>query len=243
MANKTNVYLVEYAKQQLGLPYWYGTYGNTATEALYLAKKKQYPNQYKATDYPKQYGLRVTDCVGLIKGALWSETPTSKPVYNKEQDTSANGMIKRCSVRGPIETIPDIPGVLVHKDGHIGVYIGDGYVIEAKGHASGVVQTRLKERPWTDWGKLDYITYLEDIKLVDIQMPVLKKGMKGLQEIKTLQTLLNAKGFKGADGKELTVDGSFGSNTDFALRAFQQAVGLEVDGSCGKKTWTEILRN
>ena len=243
MANKTNLYLVEYAKAQLGLPYWYGTYGAIATEELYKAKKKQYPNNYKATDFPSQYGLRVHDCVGLIKGAMWSETPTSKPKYNKDEDTSANGMIKRCTERGPIETIPDIPGILVHKDGHIGVYIGDGYVIEAKGHASGVVQTRLKDRPWTDWGKSQYFTYVQDVKLVDIQMPVLKKGLKGLQEIKTLQILLNTKGFKGADGKELTVDGSFGTNTDYALRVYQESVGLEVDGSCGKKTWTEILKN
>ncbi len=38
MATKTNTGLVKYAKAQLGLPYWYGTYGNTATEALYKAK-------------------------------------------------------------------------------------------------------------------------------------------------------------------------------------------------------------
>ena len=27
--------------------------------------------------------------------------------------------------------MPDIPGLAVWHDGHIGVYIGDGYVIEA----------------------------------------------------------------------------------------------------------------
>ena len=40
---KTAKGLVEYAKAQLGLPYWYGTFGNTGSEELWKAKKKQYP--------------------------------------------------------------------------------------------------------------------------------------------------------------------------------------------------------
>ena len=36
---KTNTGLVAYAKAQLGLPYWYGTFGQIGTEALYNSKK------------------------------------------------------------------------------------------------------------------------------------------------------------------------------------------------------------
>ena len=43
MAAKTNYGLVAYAKAQLGLPYWYGTFGQIGTEALYTSKKKQWP--------------------------------------------------------------------------------------------------------------------------------------------------------------------------------------------------------
>ena len=39
MAAKTNLYLVEYCKAQLGHPYWMGTYGQIATKALYEANK------------------------------------------------------------------------------------------------------------------------------------------------------------------------------------------------------------
>lgn len=161
---KTAKGLVEYAKAQLGLPYWYGTFGNIGTAALYASKKKQYPKYYNWSgtphdNFPSQYGKRVHDCVGLIKGYLWSDSPTAVPKYNGSQDTSANGMLARCKENGNISTIPDIPGVLVFMDGHVGVYIGNGEVIEARGHEYGVVKTQLKSRPWKWWGKCPYIAY------------------------------------------------------------------------------------
>jgi cell wall-associated NlpC family hydrolase len=45
--------------------------------------------------------------------------------------------------------MPDIPGLAVWHDGHIGVYIGGGQVIEAMGTKYGVVKTELAE-PWMD---------------------------------------------------------------------------------------------
>ena len=36
---KTNDGLVNYAKAQLGKPYWYGTFGNTASKSLLNSKK------------------------------------------------------------------------------------------------------------------------------------------------------------------------------------------------------------
>ena len=42
------------------------------------------------------------------------------------------------------------------------MYIGNGEVIEARGHRFGVVKTKLKERPWTEYGKLKWIEYKED---------------------------------------------------------------------------------
>lgn len=157
---KTNLGLVEYAKAQLGLPYWYGTFGNKATANLYAAKKKDYPKYYVSwNDFPTQYGKRVHDCVGLIKGYLWSESVTATPKYNSEQDLSANGMRSACAERGDISTMPDIPGVLVFMSGHVGVYIGNGEVIEARGHEYGVVKTKLEGRGWRWWGKCPFIEY------------------------------------------------------------------------------------
>ena len=159
--SKTNIGLVNYCKAQLGLPYWYGTYGQTSSRQLYTAKKKQYPAQYTWPCPKDQLGKRVHDCVGLIKGYLWSDTSTSKPKYNAKQDVSANGMYNACKIKGNIKSIPDEPGVLVFMDGHVGVYIGNGYVIEARGHKYGVVKTKLAGRGWARWGKCPWITYAE----------------------------------------------------------------------------------
>lgn len=172
---KTSKGLVDYAKAQLGLPYWYGTFGLTATEALYKSKKKQYPQYYKwegtpYDNFPSQYGKRVHDCVGLIKGYLWSDTPTSAPKYaNGAPDVSANGMRTSCKEKGDIGTMPDVPGTLVFMNGHVGVYIGGGYVIEARGHEYGVVKTELKKRPWKWWGKCPWIDYSDSSAAAEVK--------------------------------------------------------------------------
>ena len=37
-----------------------------------------------------------------------------------------------------------------------------------------------------------------------------------------------------------TVDGGFGGQTEAAVKAFQQALGLFVDGKVGPKTWAAL---
>ncbi|MBQ8763301.1 MAG: C40 family peptidase [Clostridia bacterium] len=159
---KTNTGLVDYARSQLEKPYWYGTFGNTASKSLLNAKRKQYPSHYgdkRLEKYKSQYGERVHDCVGLIKGYLWSENPVSKPKYDESQDVSANGMLKKCTEKGKISTMPEMPGILVFKKGHVGIYVGNKRVIEARGFNYGVVETSLGKRGWTDWGKCPWISY------------------------------------------------------------------------------------
>ena len=58
--------------------------------------------------------------------------------------------------------MPNIPGILVFMPGHVGVYVGNGKVIEARGHAYGVVETNLVGRGWKEWGKLDWLEYEEE---------------------------------------------------------------------------------
>lgn len=75
---------------------------------------------------------------------------------------------------------------------------------------------------------------------VTISLPVLRKGSK-CEAVKTLQRLLNALGFTDASEKALAVDGSFGTATLYALKAYQTANKLEVDGICGVNTWKSLL--
>ena len=59
MASKTNTGLVAYAKAQVGNPYWYGTFGQVATEALLKSKMAQYPGQFEGSDR-RRHGLSTS---------------------------------------------------------------------------------------------------------------------------------------------------------------------------------------
>ena len=62
-------------------------------------------------------------------------------------------------------------------------------------------------------------------------------------EVRTVQILLNAKGYKGADGKALTVDGEYGSNTAYAVEQMQRKAGMEGInfGTVSNKTWKLLI--
>lgn len=167
MANgKTNIGLIEYCKAQLGKPYWFGTFGQKATKQLYTNKKAQYPSYYTSRDFESQIarGQKVHDCIGLIKGYMWCSSPTDeKPVYrsNGFPDTSADGQFDRAKRKGySMSTLPQVAGVLVFMKGHVGVYDGQGWVYEARGHSYGVVKTKLTSRPWKKWAYVEEIEYV-----------------------------------------------------------------------------------
>lgn len=63
--------------------------------------------------------------------------------------------------------------------------------------------------------------------------PPLKQGDSG-QYVIDLQTALVARGAK------ISKDGTFGPGTEAAVRAFQKAAGLYVDGLVGKRTWKAL---
>ena len=156
--------------------YWYGTYGKKCTKSLYDSKKRQYPDHYKS-DRTQKYmqqineGRYCADCIGLGKSFVWSNGIfEAKPKYNTNgmPDKSANGMFeyakKHGAKYGKIGTIPEIPGLAVRMSGHVGYYIGGGYVIEERGFNYGCVKTKLKDRKWTDWYELPGVTYIEETK-------------------------------------------------------------------------------
>ena len=72
-------------------------------------------------------------------------------------------------------------------------------------------------------------------------MPILRKGSTG-EAVKTLQRLLRQLQYVNTDGKTLLiVDGSFGSNTEAAVKRYQQKHLNGVDGIVGVKTWNKLL--
>ncbi len=147
-----------------GWGYVWGTFGQVLTESLLESKLRQYPDgvgNYEDVIRAQWLGGRTADCVGLIKGYGWLDTDTMTIQYgtNGMPDIGADTMYRNASVKGPIGTIPEVPGLAVWKSGHIGVYIGNGEVIEAMGTHYGVVKTQLADRNWTTWLEIPYIQY------------------------------------------------------------------------------------
>ena len=71
-----------------------------------------------------------------------------------------------------------------------------------------------------------------------IGMPVLAQGDHG-GAVAAAQGSLKVRAYDlGSPG----VDGDFGGATERAVRAFQQAQGLDVDGVVGRDTWTALLK-
>ena len=62
-------------------------------------------------------------------------------------------------------------------------------------------------------------------------------------QVKTIQRILNALGYKGKDGKMLVVDGDLGANTSYAIASFQAAAGMDPDnpGTVATLTWEKLL--
>lgn len=145
--------------------YIYGTFGQKLTLALVNSKIKQYPKFYRtqarinnARNAVGRYKYAY-DCVGLIKCYLFGGFGNVK--YNSKYDLSANGMYNKCTEKGKIKDIPNIKGLLVWMDGHIGVYDGEKYTYECtvSGGSFKILKTVAKTRGWTNWGKCAYITY------------------------------------------------------------------------------------
>ncbi|MGO1069113.1 XVIPCD domain-containing protein [Lysobacter sp. CA199] len=64
---------------------------------------------------------------------------------------------------------------------------------------------------------------------------VLERNEKG-SDVRALQTALNKLGYTDAKGNPLGVDGDFGKHTEEAVRKFQEAHKLKVDGEAGPDT-------
>ncbi len=233
---KTNLEFVEFAKSLLSnqAPTWYmyGVNGQRITESLIQIKKKQYPKQY--TD----------DKIKILRtkiGKIGYDCSSIADVFTG-QDKSADGWLANATEKGPIETIPELPGVTVHYPGHMGVYIGNGEVVEARGTNYGIVKTKLKDRPWKNWAKMPGIEYIEENDIM------LKKGDKG-EAVYDYQWVLKQLGYDmgtWADmktGEKNGLDGSFGSYTETVTKKAQANYGLKQTGQVDFVLYGKLVRD
>lgn len=136
--------------------------------------------------------------------------------------------------------MPDIPGLAVRYDGHVGYYVGNGEVVEERGFAYGCVKTKLKDRKWLHWYKFPCIAYDNSEPIIPISYKLgdrlLKKGDEGA-DVKELQEKLNS-----VLHLDLVVDGDFGNKTTEAVKLLQQKLKITVDGKYGNKTHAAFMQ-
>ena len=167
-STKNNLDLVKWSEfaADKGWGYVWGTYGTVLSPDFLESKIIQYPDEVGGKeDFIREnwLGKRTADCVGLIKGYSWYDTASQMTILvsNGMPDIGADTMYENATEKGTIDTIPEIPGLAVWKEGHIGVYIGEGKVVEAYGTTSGVIRSELANGGWTHWLKIPYISYIE----------------------------------------------------------------------------------
>ena len=207
-------------------------------------------NYYMAALYgAKWIGHTVSDCSGLF---YWAYRCFNEKIYH-----GSNSIYDRyCSEKGKItdEIRKNMkPGTAVFvckasgNKSHIGLYVGNGTVIEAEGTQAGVCTSKLNTAKWTYYGLLKDVDYSAseateqpsdpvDDKTPDQTFPTLKRGSKG-EYVTLLQTKLIQKGY---DLGKWGADGDFGSQTEKAVKQFQRDHGLTADGIVGVRTWTAL---
>lgn len=173
----TNKGLVAHAKKALNLKtkYMWGGILRPITDSYVDQLAKMYgARQYSASRQSKLKalpdGYYGVDCVGLIKSYYWGGV--GSPKYMGNTDVNAHGMYAKAKIKGPIKTIPEVPGLVVYckSSPHVGVYIGNGYVIESTlgSRGDGVVKTKLSAFKWEYWMQCPFIEYDDDDKTLAV---------------------------------------------------------------------------
>ena len=150
--------LCSYVLSKVGCPYWMGASGQIANANLLASLRSSSPYYYRWTDFETQFGRQVFDCSGLICSFLRSigrlhGRPLARTFYNIS------------SPRGNMSSFPNKVGTLVYINEryihHVGIYVGNDMIVEAKGHEWGVIVSKLStNHDWNLWSDCPWIKNL-----------------------------------------------------------------------------------
>lgn len=131
------------------------------------------------------------DCVRLVKAVVWEFSfakdkphggcvpyPACTKIY---PDYTTEQMIATCENVRDLKISSSVscnaePGELLWMRGHVGVYLGNGNVIEAAPSLGGVAVTNIKYQRWEKVGQLPCIEYDAAPTPAPAPKPVLKAG-------------------------------------------------------------------
>jgi hypothetical protein len=178
--------------------------------------------------------LTAYDCSGLVVKFLLDEGLVPA-------DRSANGLYhNECDDISEDElTAGDLvfkKYLTKNKMYHVGVYMGDGSVVHAKGRDDGVVRESFGKAVWNRFGRLRCWGGTQSIAVYTRLLKENGKPYVKGDDVRGVQRALESKGYDTGG-----IDGVYGAKTEKAVIAFQQAVGLAVDGIVGPKTWAALI--
>ena len=244
--------LIEKFRQALS-EHW-GYIWGTAGEPWTAAKQKKLekttdPDRAQGREYGSKWiGHTVADCSGLFSwafrqlgGSMYHGSDTMYRKYCVSKGELRRGKRTDCATMKPGTAVFVWNG---SKYSHVGLYVGDGTVIEAMSTLKGVTTTKVTATKWTHWGELAGVDYAnagnEQLTMNNEQLKeerqTLRRGSKGQAVREMQETLLQL----GYDLGPCGADGDFGKCTEAAVRCFQKDRGLEADGICGPKTWAAL---
>jgi hypothetical protein len=235
---------------RVGNPYIMGGTGQFCTPSYRRARAAQYPasegkiikncqrlngketscHGCRYYDEAAQTGKRAYDCAQLTR---WAMDAIGISLVSGSNSQWLNTPFAE---KGEIASLP--AGrlcLLFRKDadgkmGHVGVALGAGTAIHARGHDYGVVRDAVSDRNWTHWAIPEGL-YGESAFIP------LKKGMKG-ERVRSLQEMLLAAGMLLP---RFGADGDYGNETVAAVITFQQVRGLDDSGEVGEATWLALI--
>ena len=141
--------------------YIWGQAGDVWTQSKQNAATRE-----QTVKYGQQWvGHHVADCSGLFS---WAFKQLGGYMYHGSDTmfrkyTTENGTLKGGKRTDGMELLPGT-AVFVWKEkdqkyGHVGLYIGGEWVIEAASTQSGVIKTKVSNKKWTHWGQLKDVDY------------------------------------------------------------------------------------
>lgn len=208
-------------------------YATLARSWYYTSKNptgfKRLTELYNAGQNPRLY-----DCHGIVDGFRMDDGTTAEIDFDPSLDVSANMEFYRVRNAGqlgvdygPISaTMKDNAGYGYWKDGHFGVGVGNGQVVDIWNTG---YPARMRDQTlggWTYWVKCYGIEYGESEDM-------LRKGDKGTA-VRQWQTALLKAGYTLPN---YGADSDFGGETETATKAFQTKVGLTADGIVSTNTF------
>ncbi len=214
--------VIDFCINNVGAAYVYGATGKPCTKEYRKARMMQYPEYasaitkscqvlsgYKSGCADCRYFNKLSfDCAQLVRRAF------QKADINLPSGASSQWLRGSWAYKGPVDKKAESTLCVVFRSGgspmkHVGVSLGNGFVVDARGHGSGVIKTRFESYPWTHYA-----------------VPCgLEKANDNQIDIKKMQEMLIKAGF---DLPRFGADGKFGNETRKAMQRYQKSRGMAL---------------